>query len=358
MSFRVLLAPSALLITAAAAALPGVASSAAPTAVPPVRPQGSTTIPAVVTGGKKQPVAMYVPVTIAGKQALMTVDTGAQATVLDRKVAKTLKLPNAGKPVKFTTIGCTTAAQPVKVDSWSVGGVPLPASIATSQKFTGPRVKGVPVVGLLGADALSALGVVTVDFRNAQLVVGGAFTPTDKTFPVTTLRSKATRRATFLITKVKVRGRTSTFALDTGASSTTVEARLATRAKLKKVGGRVSVGAVSCKAKVQPVKIPKWTVGGVPVPTTVGISRSTGLPKQTAGRVNGLLGADVLSSFGQVTFDYTTLQAALGYPAAPAPQPAPAPVPQQPAPTPTPTTTEPTTTAPVPGGNAAPPTTP
>jgi len=97
------------------------------------------------------------------------------------------------------------------------------------------------------------------------------------------------------------------FALDTGAGITLIDTQLADTLRLPVTGNSAQVAGVGGTQDVTPVHVDAWNAGTISLPSA-NIGR-TGLAsfKQGSG-VRGLLGSDVLSSFGKITIDYDTGQ--------------------------------------------------
>jgi len=90
------------------------------------------------------------------------------------------------------------------------------------------------------------------------------------------------------------------FILDTGASSSSVDRRLADRLGLPETGQSANVRGVGGTTVAPMVRLREWRVGGRPL-------RSRTLVVTDVGddRVSGLLGSDELRRFGKVTVDYS-----------------------------------------------------
>jgi len=95
------------------------------------------------------------------------------------------------------------------------------------------------------------------------------------------------------------------FALDTGAGITLIDTQLADRLELPVSGDSSQVPGVGGTQDVTPVHVDAWNAGKITLPAA-NIGR-TGLAsfKQGSG-VRGLLGSDILSSFGKITINYDT----------------------------------------------------
>ncbi len=97
------------------------------------------------------------------------------------------------------------------------------------------------------------------------------------------------------------------FALDTGAGITLIDTQLADNLQLPVTGDSAQVAGVGGTQDVTPVHVDAWSAGTITLPAA-NIGR-TGLAsfKQGSG-VRGLLGSDILSSFGKITINYDTGQ--------------------------------------------------
>ena len=97
------------------------------------------------------------------------------------------------------------------------------------------------------------------------------------------------------------------FALDTGAGITLIDTQLADNLQLPVTGNSAQVAGVGGTQDVTPVHVDAWNAGTIALPAA-NIGR-TGLTsfKQGSG-VRGLLGSDILSSFGKITINYDTGQ--------------------------------------------------
>lgn len=94
-----------------------------------------------------------------------------------------------------------------------------------------------------------------------------------------------------------------TFALDTGASQSLVDAAVAKELGVAQTGERRPVAGITEVTKVRTIKVASWSVGKVKLPPTTIVEAN--LPFGNADRgVQGLLGSDMLSAFDVVTIDY------------------------------------------------------
>jgi predicted aspartyl protease len=109
---------------------------------------------------------------------------------------------------------------------------------------------------------------------------------------------------------ITLNGKRLIFVVDTGATGSLIDKRVARRLHLPKVGPLQRFKGVSCGGSAQPVRVAHWSVG------VVGLApqrlSSTRFSFGKGGVVVGLLGADVLSSFGKVSIDFTHSVMTLG----------------------------------------------
>jgi predicted aspartyl protease len=98
-----------------------------------------------------------------------------------------------------------------------------------------------------------------------------------------------------------------TFALDTGAAQSLVDAQLAKRLHAKKAGSAGKIAGINSVTKAALVKVRSWKVGTIALPSTTLVA--TNLPNGNAYvGLQGLLGSDMLSRFDVITIDYKRKQ--------------------------------------------------
>jgi hypothetical protein len=103
------------------------------------------------------------------------------------------------------------------------------------------------------------------------------------------------------------------FVLDSGAGESTIDAHLAARLHLPHAGSASGFAGVGCTGTDQPVTAADWSVSGVPLhPQT--LTAATLPDFGGRGQPVGLLGSDVLSSFGAVRLDFAARTLTLGGP--------------------------------------------
>jgi len=259
----------------------------------------------------KSSVQVLVQLKIHSKPFYFLVDTGASVTLIDSTVAKSLGLAAIGAPGKATSIGCSAPIQPVALADWSVGSQALPGSLIPSQRteLAGKKIGGIPVAGLLGADLYYLYGTMTVDFKNATMTLGHPAPTGGQSFPIA---AHLTAGGVSVIADVSVHGNRGGFLIDTGAAVTDLDSKLANSSALKKVGATTKIGAVSCTTSVQPVVFDNALISTVKLPTVTAASSANALTARSNGKIQGLIGADILSTFGSVTFDFKTQRVILG----------------------------------------------
>jgi predicted aspartyl protease len=93
------------------------------------------------------------------------------------------------------------------------------------------------------------------------------------------------------------------FILDTGASQSAIDRKLARKLRLPKTGAKGQIQGVGGSAQAEEVVIKDWKADKVPLRPLAGVSLGMAAGDSRAG-VGGLLGSDVLSGFDSVAIDY------------------------------------------------------
>ena len=115
--------------------------------------------------------------------------------------------------------------------------------------------------------------------------------------------------AALVIAPIVVHGKTYAFIVDTGAEATLVSSTYAKELGLMKTGqAPINVSGVTGSGTAYLANISKWKIGSANIPTST-ITVST---LNLGGGIVGLLGSDVLSTFGKITIDYSAQKASLG----------------------------------------------
>jgi predicted aspartyl protease len=98
------------------------------------------------------------------------VDTGASHTTIEKSVARRLNLPRAEGQFETTGIRSTSTSDPVRLENWRLGTIPMPA--VTAAEVDMPDVKRkYQLDGLLGSDVLSQFGSVQIDFEGQLMIL-------------------------------------------------------------------------------------------------------------------------------------------------------------------------------------------
>lgn len=106
--------------------------------------------------------------------------------------------------------------------------------------------------------------------------------------------------------------------LDTGASRSVFDQQLANELGLPRVAAVPQVTSVTGPAQATVVRVGDWSIGAVTLPRTVvaaidlQLTDSAGAQQLLGRRLYGLLGSDVLSTFGVVSIDYDQETLVLG----------------------------------------------
>jgi predicted aspartyl protease len=274
-------------------------------------PSSGVVVPAVVAGP-----AMFVTLKLEGHPYVFRIDTGALTTTVDTSVAKALALRDRGTPSMASTVGCPTRVQPVAISDWTLGKATLPARTIQSAHtvLAELKLRGVEIGGLLGDDVLSRFGTVTLDFAHKRLILGGAVEPGPDTIP---LQLDRYRRQLFITAQATIGGDTGRYVIDTGSPTLAMQSRTAAKLGLKPAGQSAEIAGVSgCTVNVTPIRITNWAMGGKKMPAIAGItSRSPFLPATVERRgILGIIGANALAPFGQISIDFSKQRMQLGKP--------------------------------------------
>jgi hypothetical protein len=292
-------------------------------------PGGGTRFPVTVSTRQSQTAALA-NVCIDGKGPFpFVIDTGAEGSVLASSLAGKLGLPKIGAPVPIGGAGCSANARISRLASWDVAGLALQPQAVIYLKIPLFGGRGQPD-GLLGSDVWSRFGAMRLDFARGRVTVPGPERPgparkttisgpSSAPVPAVLLRGKPAVVAPMTVTSepgstgITVQVRLGShaplnFTPDTGASQSAVDPGVARQAGLTSANARVRQGTVCTVATFPEVRTGSWSVAGHPLPPqVVGV---TGLVSTTG--VAGLLGADQMSRFGSVIFDYAGGRLVLG----------------------------------------------
>jgi predicted aspartyl protease len=126
--------------------------------------------------------------------------------------------------------------------------------------------------------------------------------------PITVLHGSSGQA--LALVKVTIGSATGLFIIDTGATKTLIDRRVAMRLGLTPAGRSRRISGIGCTQTAQPVHLTNWKVGAIDLPPEVAASSRFPLAHGTS--ILGLLGSDVLSHFGAVNIDYAHSQMVLG----------------------------------------------
>ena len=168
-SFRLLTACIACIACVACVAC---VAAAAAIAAGPAAAQG-VKVPIKVFHGRDGSAAALVELRIGTGHGYFVIDTGAEKSLIDSRVAKLLHLRAVGHKQRFCGVGgCDHANRLVQVRDWSIGGLTLPATRMAQSRFLQLFPGSVIAAGLLGADVLSAYGKVNIDWAAGVMTLG------------------------------------------------------------------------------------------------------------------------------------------------------------------------------------------
>jgi predicted aspartyl protease len=101
------------------------------------------------------------------------------------------------------------------------------------------------------------------------------------------------------------------FTVDTGASNSVIDFDVVRKLRLKTIGDPVTITGIACRGEAGRLRIAKWRADRIRLPS--GEIQTIDMPEVGGGiEIDGLLGSDVLSSFGAITVDYETERLLLG----------------------------------------------
>jgi hypothetical protein len=292
---------------------------------------GAEQIPATVSDQQGQ-VAVLVNVCIEGSGPYpFVVDTGASSTAVDAGLVRRLELKAVGPPEKLVGPSCVTGGQEHRVTQWSIAGLPLAPQTLTAVKIPEMGGRGEPV-GVIGSDVWNRFAELRVDFRRGDLVVPGReraapsravliTRPVVSRLPGSLIRGAAEFDApmtvdasgnTVLLRIAVAFGshQPREFIPDTGAVISVVDSGVASMVGLKRLGQRTTQSTI-CSVFASPdVLTGSWSIAG----NALSPASLAGQPLQPQSvatmdlgglrGVDGFLGADQMSRFGSVVFDY------------------------------------------------------
>lgn len=161
---------------------------------------------------------------------------------------------------------------------------------------------------MFGAVALCAT-ILVVSGCSLPDVQGGSFGQTTTSGKAATVRVQILHGgggSVLILVPVTINGHGPyKFALDTGASISIMSDKIATSLGLPTAGQGQSVAGVGGTEVAVPISVSHWAVGKVTLPSAI-ITRGKLPASSKDNGLQGLLGSDVLSKFGQITIDYSS----------------------------------------------------
>jgi hypothetical protein len=212
------------------------------------------------------------------------------------------------------TIGCPITTHSVHVTNWSLDGRLLPSLTVITQPAPAILKRlpgGAQFGGLLGADVLSRLRSVTIDFAHRRVVIGAQAFSGGRELPLDVLDRKG---AVAPLARITINGRVANYVVDTGSSRTLLARRAAKSFGLPVTDTDQSItGAGGCAARVATTRIAHWSIATTTLPPLTVETANTDLFRPRAhGGLDGLLGDDVLSRYPEATVDFRQRQLVLG----------------------------------------------
>jgi predicted aspartyl protease len=186
------------------------------------------------------------------------------------------------------------------------------------------RAEPTAILVLLALAALSFAACSGEEPRAAQTGTAAPTAPAPTTTEATTtvavegsprrvpLRVVSGPGGVFAFLEVYIRGEGPfAFTVDTGASNSVVDFDVVRKLGLKTIGDPVAVTGITCRGEAGRLRMRRWRAGAIRLPA--GEIQAIDMPEPGGGiEIDGLLGSDVLSSFGAITVDYESERLLLG----------------------------------------------
>lgn len=234
------------------------------------------------------------------------VDTGSSRTIVDAALARRLGLVSAAAASGMRACGGTARDATVRL---SAG--PFVFGQDRQVLITGLASPSAPLMGILGAEELSSLGIDRIDYQAQTLTVpapaaGGAAPASLSAGTSHPIRLQPS--GDFQLMSAAAGDARGQLLLDTGAQGTTLTPAFARQARLARaspVTTRTYAGA-GCTRPVTYYTARDWSIGGFPlVPQTVG-----SVPDFLVA--DGSLGSGTLQRYSPVVIDYRHHELLLG----------------------------------------------
>ena len=273
-----------------------------------------------------QDVAPIVSVCIGNRGPFpFLLDTGGAATLLSPQLVKVLGLRPRGPGLRYGSEGCRGIATRIDVPSISIGGIRI--SLGRAYSVEGLDLSGGrSPQGTIGADILSKFSAIRLDFVHGAVTFAAQGTQIGShgRFSMRPAESYAgfPQISARLITHRSPRGVSSRILIslasddprpwipDTGSRESAIDARVAHRAGLKSsetVRYQPSLCSHS-KIPVRRVNSGPWTIAGVHMAPQLLVTT----PLLSTVGAAGVLGANTMSKFGTVVFDWSHGRLSLG----------------------------------------------
>jgi predicted aspartyl protease len=126
------------------------------------------------------------------------------------------------------------------------------------------------------------------------------------------LRVEAGPGGVFAFLQVYIRGKGPfAFTVDTGASHSVIDFDVVRKLRLKTIGDPVTITGISCRGTAGRLRVAQWRADTIRLPAKE--IQTIDMPEVGGGiEIDGLLGSDVLSTFGAITVDYDSERLFLG----------------------------------------------
>lgn len=189
-----------------------------------------------IAGARIDQGLVFLEARVNGRPGVFLLDTGAGASLVDPGFAQAAGVPLSGARDIDALGGAVAARQASSVRIRLAGGPELDVR-PLSADLSGPsRAMGVPLAGLIGADALRGL-VLRVDYRDGTVFLGPEDGPPPPGAALVDLRMTPYVRAQARIGEAQVEG---VFGLDTGSNTPVAFARGFARRALDRAAGEAS----------------------------------------------------------------------------------------------------------------------
>lgn len=164
------------------------------------------------------------------------------------------------------------------------------------------------LLAALGLASLLAISPITSGATASADAPGGA---PGGTVPVKILHGHG--GSAVILVRIRIGARYGYFVVDTGAEKSLIDSRAAKSLKLPASGRRQRMcGITGCAGATRPVHVGDWSAGEVRLPAT-SLARARFLVLFPGPIIaSGLLGSDVLSTYGQFSIDFARSQMTLG----------------------------------------------